>query len=342
MTEAQTEAETTEVTETSSPGQLFDSIADAVPAKAEDDWLAENDPEGEAPVEETPTAEHSEEQPETATPEESSPEPTPEEQAAYETSLASLRLAKWTTDDIESLSREQVVQFGTHVKARETEMGKTLEERAARITELESKATTETELPSGEPTVDLDLAEILKPLRDEHGEDLTGPLEKALKGVLQQSEARATKAEAATQAAVEAVSQRNGLVEHTIYELTRHQLTERFPEFKDPDKWAKVRARAIKFDGADYMPESGDVFAAATGMVRDAAMLEGLTDAQETARRESDAKVEQTRTNGTLSTTTEQTSPKAMSEDDKDIWILGEIEKGRPWQEVAQEAGTLR
>lgn len=143
------------------------------------------------------------------------------------------------------------------------------------------------------------------------------------------------------QAAEEVVAQRNGLLEQTIYELTRHQLGERFPEFKDPDKWSKVLGRAIKFDGKDYMTEGGNVFAAAAGMVRDAAMLEGLTDAQEAARRESDAKVEQTRQNGTLSTKSDQTSPKSLSEDDKDAWILGEIEKGRDWQDVAREAGTL-
>jgi len=321
---------------------FIDSIADAASSKSEDEWLAENvideEPE-EAPAVETPEATTEEttpeEQPEEAKPSEETPEATPEELAEYESSLLALRLDKWTTEDIEALTKEQVASLGKRAKARQTEVSKTLEERAARIKELETQATTKAEPPSGEPTVDADLKDLLKPLRDEHGDDFAGPLEKAFGSVVQKAEARAKQAE-------EALAARTGLMEQTIYELTRQQLGERFPGLKDPSTWEKVLSKAVKFDGSDYRTEGGTVFSAASGMVRDAAKLLGLEDALEAKRRESAAVEERTRENGLPTTRTETTPAKAMNEDDKETWIALEIEKGRPWEEVAREAGTLR
>ena len=322
---------------------FVDSIADAPSAKSEDEWLAENvtdeEPaEVEAPVVETPEAPAEttpEEQPEEAKPEEVTPEATPEEIAEYESSLLALRFDKWTTEDIEALSKEQVASLGKRAKARQTEVSKTLEERAARIKELEAQATTATEPPSGEPTVNADLRELLKPLREEHGDEFAGSLEKVFGSVIQRSESRVKQAE-------EVLAARTGLMEQTIYELTRQQLGDRFPGLKDPATWEKVFQKAVKFDGSDYRTEGGTVFSAASGMVRDAAKLLGLEDTLDAKRRESAAVEEQTRTNGLPTTRTETTPAKAMNEDDKETWIALEIEKGRPWEEVAREAGTLR
>jgi hypothetical protein len=311
-------------------GSLFDSITDAVPAEAEDAWLAENDPEPEV-VEET--KETPEAQPEEAKAEET-PEYTEEQKAEHESALAALRLAKYSTEDIEALSREQIVRFGNLAKAQSAEANKALEERAAQIKELEAKATKEAEQPSGEPTVSEDLKELLKPLREEHGEELTGPLEKALGALSQKATARVEQAE-------KALAERTMLMERMIYEQSRHQLSERFTELKDPDNWDKALEKVMRMDGSTYMPENGDIFAAATGMIRDAAKLLDFEDTLLAERQRSNAEVERARTNGTPTTTTTTTPPKSMSEDDKEMWILEEIEKGRPWEEVAREAGTL-
>jgi murein DD-endopeptidase MepM/ murein hydrolase activator NlpD len=320
-----------EGSEQSTDTGLFDSLTDAVPAEAEDAWLAENDPEPE--VAEEATEETPEAQPEEAKAEET-PEYTEEQKAEHESALAALRLSKYTTEDIEALSREQVIRFGNLAKAQSAEANKALEERAAQIKELESKATEETEQPSGEPTVSEDLSELLKPLRDEHGDELVGPLEKALGSVAQKADARVQQAE-------KALAERTVLMERMIYEQSRHQLGERFPALKDPANWAKALEKVQGLNGVDYMPENGDVFAAASGMVRDAAKLLDFEDTVVAERERSDAEVERARTNGTPTTTTTTTPPKSMSEDDKEMWILGEIEKGRPWEEVAREAGTL-
>ena len=344
-TTEETEVKVPEVEVQKELGVLFDSTTDVKESDSEDAWLLKHDkPDPDVVVEETAAEKESTEtQAEKLKVEEVTETLSEEDQEAYQKALSALRMDNYETEELDGMSREQVLKLGERAAKRQAKTSKALQERADEIKALkESKATEEAEHVSAEPTATKDLTDLLKPLQDEYGDTLTGPLGKVLNGVLSNADARVKQAELAIEHGKQALADRTSLLEQTVYELSRQRLVERFPEMNDPQRWQEVAKKANGFDVNEYVTEGGTVFTAAEGMVRDAAKLLGLKDTLVASKETESNEEASIRDQSTPTARSETVPPKAMTADQKEDWILARLEDpndGRDWKALQKAAG---
>ena len=236
----------------------------------------------------------------------------------YETALSALR-KQLSSSVIDKMTKEEIMENGARLNKIQGDIKEKLDERSQQIREDTEDSESPREPVGAEPprqTISATLAESLAPhmeaVKEALGEEVSGPIQKAL--------------EASAQSSEQNLNGVRGLTNHLMWEMSRIGLSESIPALKSNAAWVKIRDKAATlYKTGDYGGLDG-----ISGAVQDAARI--LTKAMP-----SDPKKEAIRQKrrGGRSTIPSSKIPrvtkgaKDMSQDEYEDRILDLLESGR-------------
>lgn len=261
-----------------------------------------------------------------------------ETDTAYERAVQALRFAKFTSKDLEALSRERVIAIGTAFAENAERVNAKLREEAEKKKQEEaaSRSKTETKAEAKVQPVD-DLRSKAKPILDFLGDPEAG---EALVGLLGE-----VRAEAATQSKAE-VEQLRGSLEkafEVVVELRMERARERLPESirklaDDATFQTKIAPKAMSFmqlqDGAGNRVYDFD------SAVRDAA-LTILGDPLAKKVESADAKRAEARRHGQFADLGARQKQRPATLEDRMSAIFNAIESGASEADIRAAANGL-
>ncbi len=208
-----------EATENAFLSKLFPEAKPQETAKAEVPAEAQEEAPAETTTESAPKAETDEK--------ETKEEPKAESDPDWEKACTALKLDGVPDAVLEGLDRAEAIKWASKAKERHAKTAKELQEKAAKIKELESGRVT-TKEADGKQAATADDDDPLAKIREAYGEELAAPLAKWMEKQREAYDARLRDVEADRV--------------RTLIDGARASLKEQFPQLDDPEKLEAVQS----------------------------------------------------------------------------------------------------